>query len=202
MLQSHGLDVKHEGVGADGVVSWMQVAKRNAGPWGDTLAEYPDETRIFLVARSPLGALNAVATENQQIRSIGFRSQVIWERRGIDLFVWNDQTAGEGVYDYFGWAVASLGYWFDICLAEKPELIFRVEQPRDDVLLSELTGREITRERKKIWQNKYGAHKKSGRLEYSMDELGRVPKQHLAKLIEVTNRLGYPEDAEILSRYF
>lgn len=206
LLQQHGLDVKHEDVGADGVISWMQVARRRAGPWGNTLADYPAGTKVFLVARSPLAALNSVATENQQIRSIGFRSQVIWERRGIDLFVWDNQTAGEGIYDYFGWAVMSMAYWYDICLEDistggEPGVVFRIEQPSDDVLLGGFLGRHIARGGKQVWQNRYGPHKKSGRLEYSLDELYRVPKVHLAKLVEVSARLGYPADAEALRRY-
>ena len=110
----------------------MQVAKRAAGPWGDTLSHYPADTRQFLVARAPLAALNSVATENQQTRSIGFRSQLIWDRRGIDIFAWPNQTAGEGIYDFFGWAVMSMAYWYDICLEEKPEVIFRIEHASDD----------------------------------------------------------------------
>ena len=201
LLQQHGLDVAHEAIGADGTISWMQVAKRVGGPWGETLAEYPTGTRVFLVARSPLAALNSVATENQQTRSIGFRSQLIWERRRVDMFIWSNQTAGQGVYDYFGWAVMSLAYWFDICLEENPEIIFRIEHPEDDALLGKLSGRHITRQNKDVSQNTYGSHKKHERLEYSIDELGRVPKNHVAKLVEVTARLGYPRDAETLSRY-
>lgn len=206
LLQQHGLDVQHEDIGADGVVSWMQVARRRAGPWGNTLADYPPHTKVFLVARSPLAALNSVATENQQTRSIGFRSQVIWERRKVDLFVWDNQTAGEGVYDFFGWAVMSMAYWYDICLediaaAESPGVVFRIERPDDDDVLGGYLGRYLNRGDKQLWHNRYGSHKKSGRLEYSMDELYRVPKAHLAKLIEVTARLGYPEDAQILARY-
>ena len=34
-----------------------------------------------------------------------------------------------------------------------------------------------------------------------MDELGRVPKQHLARLVDVTDRLGYPDEAKILGNY-
>lgn len=201
LLQAHGLDVRHEEVGADGIVSWMQVAKRSAGPWGNTLPHYPEGAKVFLVARSPLGALNSVATENQQIRSIGFRSQLIWDRREVDLFVWTNQTAGEGIYDYFGWAVMSLAYWYDICLEENPEVIFRIEEAADDALLGELAGRHINREDKQVWQNQYGSHKKSGRLEYPITELHRVPKVHLAKLVDVTRRLGYPEDAQTLATY-
>lgn len=201
LLTAHGLDVRHEEVGTDGIISWMQVAKRVAGPWGNTLPHYDESTRLFLVARSPLAALNSVATENQQTRSIGFRSQLIWDRREIDLFVWTNQTAGEGIYDYFGWAVMSLAYWYDICLEENPEIVYRIEEPADDALLGEFVGRPITREGKHVWQNKYGSHKKSGRLEYSVEELRRVPKVHLAKLVEVTRRLGYPEDAQTLASY-
>ena len=206
LLREHGLDVRHEDIGADGVISWMQVAKRRAGPWGNTLAEYPDDAKLFLVARSPLAALNSVATENQQIRSIGFRSQLIWERRRVDLFVWDNQTAGEGVYDFFGWAVMSLAYWYDICLEEitgraDPGVVFRIEQPGDDAVLGDFLGRTIVRQGKQVWQNRYGPHKKSGRIEYPLDELRRVPKVHLAKLIGVTAQLGYPDDVEILRRY-
>ncbi len=206
LLTQHGLDVRHEDIGADGIISWMQVAKRRAGPWGNTLAEYPPGAKLFLVARSPLAALNSVATENQQTRSIGFRSQLIWDRRGVDLFVWDNQTAGEGIYDFFGWAVMSMAYWYDICLEEiaaqpEPGVVFRIEESGDDALLGEFLGRPIAREGKHVWQNRYGAHKKSGRLEYPLDELRRVPKVHLAKLIAVTARLGYPQDAETLRRH-
>ena len=201
LLAEHGLDVRHEAIGADGIISWMQVAKRDAGPWGDTLSHYPTGTRLFLVARSPLAALNSVATENQQTRSIGFRSQLIWDRRGIDIFAWPNQTAGEGVYDFFGWAVMSMAYWYDICLEENPEMIFRIEHAGDDHLLGDLIGRPVSRAGKHVWQNRYGSHKKSGRLDYSLDELRRVPKVHLAKLVEVTDLLGYPDDAMQLRRY-
>jgi len=201
LLQQHGLDVGHEKPGADGVVSWMQVSRRGAAPWGTTLTEYPAGSRLFLVARSPLAALNSVATENQQIRSIGFRAEVIWERCGLDIFAEENQSGDPAIYDFLGWAVMSMAYWFEMCLAEGPEFVYRVEQPRDDALLAELTGRDIVRKGKKIWRNAYGAHKVSERLDYSMEELHRVPVRHLARLVEVTGRLGYPDEAEILAKY-
>lgn len=198
LLIQHGLDVKHEKIGKDGTVSWMQVAKRGPSPWGNTLTEYPEDARIFLVARSPLAALNSVATESKQIRSIGFRSQVIWERRGIDMFAWNQQTSPPGQYDYFGWAVMSLAWWYDICFDDKPEFIYRVDREQDDQLLSKMIGRPITREGKEIWRNtKPGVAK----VEYDVSELARVPKQHLNRLIVIAELLGYPDDAAIMSRY-
>jgi len=201
LLQANGVDVRHEEVGPEGIVSWMQVAKRGPAPWGNTLSAYPAGARVFLVARSPLAALDAVATENQQIRSIGLRSQLLWERRRVDLFAWNNQTAGDGIYDYFGWAVASLAWWYDICFDDRPEMVFRIEHPEDDALLGRLVGRPISREGKHVWQNTYGPHKKSGRLEFPLDELRRVPRNHLAKLVEVAERLGYPADAATLRGY-
>ena len=201
LLSANGAAVLHEKVGAAGIVSWMQVAKRHAGPWGNTLAVYPPGTRLFLVARSPLAALNSVATENQQIRSVGFRSQVIWQRRGIDIFAETDQTAGYGIYDFFGWAVMSLAYWYDICLEENPEVIFRIERPDDDDLLSGIAGHPVTRDGKNLWHNEHSAGKKSPKLEYPISELARVPKYHLSKLVDVTARLGYPEDADTLAGY-
>jgi hypothetical protein len=201
LLAHNGVPVGHEKIGPAGIISWMQVARRNAGPWGDTIADYPPGTKVVLVARSPLAALNSVATENQQIRSIGFRSQVIWERRGIDLFVWTNQTAAEGIYDFFGWAVMSLAYWYDICLEENPEVIFRIDRPDDDALLSATVGHPVTRAGKDLWRNEHGPGKKSHKLNYPISELARVPKHHLAKLIDVTRRLGYPEDAETLAAY-
>ena len=201
LLRANGVDVRHEEVGPEGIVSWMQVAKRGPAPWGTTLTEYPPGARVFLVARSPLAALDAVATENQQIRSIGLRSQLLWERRRIDLFAGPNQTAGEGIYDFFGWAVASLAWWYDICFDDAPEIVFRIEHPEDDALLSQFVGRPISREGKHVWQNQYGPHKKSGRLTFPLGELGRVPKQHLTKLIEIAERLGYPGDAARMSAY-
>lgn len=201
LLQQHGLDVRHEEPGADGIVSWMQLARRDSPPWGAGLTEYPPDTRVFLVARSPLAALNSVATENQQIRSIGFRAEVIWERCGVDIFAQDNQSGDPAIYDFLGWAVMSLAYWFEMCLAEQPEFVYRVEQPRDDALLGELAGREIVRKGKKIWRNTFGAHKVSERLDYPMDDLRRVPAGHLTKPVEVTGRLGYPDEAEILAKY-
>ena len=201
LLQQHGRDVGHEELGADGIVSWMQVAKRSSPPWGATLTDYPSDTSVFLVARSPLAALNSVATENQQIRSIGFRAEVIWERCGVDLFAAANQTGEAAIYDFLGWAVMSMAYWFRLCLEEKPALVFRVEQPRDDGPLGDLVGTEIIRKGKKPWRNAYGAHKVSERLDYSMDELGRIGKRHLAELAEVTDLLGYPDEARTLAGY-
>jgi hypothetical protein len=201
LLQANGVAVKHEDVGPEGIVSWMQVAKRGPAPWGNTLAEYPSGARVFLVARSPLAALDSVATENQQIRSIGLRSQLIWERRRVDMFAWNNQTAGEGVYDFFGWAVMSMAWWYDICFDENPEIVFRIEYPEDDRLLTDLVGRPIDRADKHVWQNAYGPHKKSGRLSFAVGELGRVGRPHLRKLIEISERLGYPADAATMRGY-
>lgn len=201
LLQQHGLDVGHEEIGADGTVSWMQVAKRSTPPWGTTLTEFPAGATVFLVARSPLGALNSVATENQQIRSIGFRAEVIWERCRVDIFSGANQTGDPAIYDFLGWAVMSMAYWYEMCFAENPQLVYRVEQPRDDEPLGELVGTQIVRKGKKIWRNAYGAHKVSERLEYSMDELARVNKDHLARLVDVTDRLGYPDEAKILGGY-
>ena len=178
----------------------MQVAKRHAAPWGQTLAVYPPGSRLFLVARSPLAALDSVATENQEIRSIGFRSQVIWERRGIDIFATTDQKGGNGIYDFFGWAVMSLAYWYDICLEENPEVIFRVERTCDDDLLGGMVGHRVIRDGKGLWHNEHNAYK-SPKLRYPIGELARVPQHHLAKLVDVTARLGYPDDAETLAGY-
>lgn len=201
LLRANGVDARHEEVGPEGIVSWMQLAKRGPAPWGNTLTEYPPAAKVFLVARSPLAALDAVATENQQIRSIGLRSQLLWERRRIDMFAWPNQTAGANIYDYFGWAVMSLAWWYDICFDGQPEIVFRIEHAADDDLLSALAGRTITRAGRHVWQNQYGPHKKSGRLTYPVSELGRVPKEHLAKLIETTERLGYPEDVHTMRQY-
>lgn len=200
LLAANGTPVLHEKVGPAGIVSWMQVAKRHAAPWGQTLAVYPPGSRVFLVARSPLAALDSVATENQEIRSIGFRSQVIWERRGIDIFATTDQKGGNGIYDFFGWAVMSLAYWYDICLEERPEVIFRIERSCDDNLLAGIVGHRVTRDGKGLWHNEHNAYK-SPKLRYPIGELARVPKHHLAKLADVTARLGYPDDAETLAAY-
>ena len=44
-----------------------------------------------------------------------------------------------------------------------------------------------------------GPHKRSERLNYSITELARFPHAHLNKLLEVPNRLGYPEDTVALA---
>lgn len=201
LLQQHGLDVGHEEIGTDGIVSWMQVAKRGPSPWGTTLTDYPPDAKMFLAARSPLSALNSVATENQQIRSVGFRAEVIWELSRVDMFAEDNQSGPPRIYDFLGWSVISMAYWYELCLAQRPQLVYRVEQPRDDVLLGELVGRDIVRKGKKVWRNAHSAEKLTKKLDYAMDELYRVPAIHLAKLVEVTGRLGYPDEAEILAKF-
>ena len=70
-------------------------------------------------------------------------------------------------------------------------------------MLSEFVGRPISQIGKDIWRNA-GKDRWIKQLDAKIDDTGgvaRIPKVHLAKLVDVTRRLGYPEDAEFFSQY-
>jgi hypothetical protein len=56
LLSKHGLDVRHEEVGLDGVASWCMAVNSERTPWGPARHEYEFE-HIFHQVRSPLKAI-------------------------------------------------------------------------------------------------------------------------------------------------
>lgn len=191
LLQQSGLDVKHEYLGKDGIVSWEIASLRAEVPWGDGVTSFSAADKVFLVARSPLETLNSVLIENNQIRSIGFRASVIYERFGIDLFSAKNQLTVEPHYDFMSWAVQSLIYWYELCFTHNPEIIFRVDVVSDDLKLSSFLNSEISRVGKNLRRNYKSFHLDN----YPVGKLSDQPVERLEKFIELAIRLGYESDA-------
>lgn len=87
LLQKCGLDVHHERLGADGMVSWMAATDLNERPpFGDrTTRRDASWQTCILVVRHPLNVLaSAVHTENTNAKSWAFRLQAVRRVRRIN----------------------------------------------------------------------------------------------------------------------
>jgi hypothetical protein len=194
LLNLNGVDVGHERIRSEGIVSWEIASLRSQLPWGDGVTEFLPDSKIFLVARSPLAALNSVLIECLQTRSIGFRAAVIFEQTGVEIFAESEQRTPEIQHDYMSWSVLSLIHWYEICFSRKPEMIFRVDEERDDVALSEYLGRTIDRDGKSVHRN----HKPFELNGYPIGDLSDQGFERLTKLRDLCEKLGYPKDVKVL----
>lgn len=197
LLQQSGFDVGHEYLKKDGIVSWEIASLRSDLPWGNGVTEFEVGSKVFLVARSPLDALKSVVTECLQTRSIGFRASVIYEKFNVEIFSQSNQRTSEPQYDYMTWSVLSLIYWYELCFNHNPEVVFRVDHPEDDLLLSEYLGKEISRQDKSLRVNK----KPFSTKDYPIGKIENQDPERLKMLADVCSRLGYPEDAKKLNSF-
>ncbi|MEO0391353.1 MAG: hypothetical protein AAF218_10505 [Pseudomonadota bacterium] len=89
-------------------------------------------------------------------------------------------------------AALSYVHWFGLCLSHAPEVIFRVDRPADDALLSAFVDRPVKRH-DEIKRNLKADHVKPVLTEADFEAL---PDDVLKGLADMAGRLGYPEDAE------
>ena len=194
LLKAGGLDVPHEKPGKDGMVSWMAGSGRVLVPWGRSIPN-PDgikEKKVFCVVRSPLKAIPSIIPENQNIRSFAFRSQVIWDKLGIDLASdrrWRKRPVST--------AIASYAFWYQVNLLMKPEFIFRIDKPDDDAALGSFVGAEISRD-DEIHRN---SRPKRRGPEFTTDQLDGVHPTLLEALAELARKFNYVEDAEAIEAF-
>ena len=59
LLERHGLEIKHEEMGRNGIVSWCMAVDSAATPWGPPRRDY-DFNNIFQQVRSPLKAIPSI----------------------------------------------------------------------------------------------------------------------------------------------
>lgn len=189
LLQSAGFDVGHEEVRADGIVSWLAAAERAAVPFGQSSMGKLKGHRIFCAVRSPVESIPSIVPENERPRSIAWRAQVIWERTKVDIC-----SLPAVPPNRIALAVASYVHWFEICLAHKPGIVFRIDRNEDDALLSDFAGREVRRSK---------AVRTNARPRLRFDAfkprmLWRAGPDLLTRFAGLADRFGYPEDAEVI----
>jgi len=186
LLARNGLQVGHEALRANGIVSWMLVAERLANPWGHAIGPLAPH-RCFVVARSPLAAIPSIMGEDLEPLSQSWRVEAIRQHTGVDI---RDPAAVPQTP--VGRAAASYAWWYRMVLARRAGMVFRVERPEDDEALGAFVGRPIRRA-DDIPRNtrpyRYGG------VAYDPGMLASMPAPLGAALLEVTRALGYAEDA-------
>ncbi|RNF33872.1 hypothetical protein [Paracoccus methylarcula] len=190
LLRSGGVQVEHEKIGKEGIVSWMALSGRESVPWGHAIGPLTEEFRLFCVARSPLAAIGSILPENNNRRSIGWRAMVIWEKLGIDIF-----SRSEVPQTGLGLAFASYAYWYRMALDLRPGIIFRVDRQEDDAGLAAFVGQPLQRGSGIETNSRPHIRRDDWRIE----ELSDFPRPLLYTAIDVADALGYPEDAGVIS---
>lgn len=187
LLSRAGLAVGHENLRANGIVSWMLVAERLANPWGHAIGPLAPH-RCFVVARSPLAAIPSIMGEDLEPLSQAWRAEVIRQRTGLDL-----RDPAQVPQTPAGRAAASYAQWYAMVLARPAAVVFRIDRPEDDAALGAFAGRPVRRT-PDIPTN--ARPTRYDRVTWAPDMLAALPAPLAATLIDVTRRLGYPEDAE------
>jgi hypothetical protein len=191
LLTGSGLDVGHEKLRKNGIVSWMLVGGRRCVPWGDSLPLLRSHHRKVLVARSPLNALRSVMLENGVRRSFAWRASVIYEKTGIDIL-----CPSIVPQSHLGLSVASMTHWYEMCLKEEIGLKFRVDVESDlDLLSSYLDIRLCPTDTVSRNQRPNNPHV------FEIEMFEELPRRITTRFMELCQVLGYPEDSEKVSRY-
>jgi len=123
LLNSFGLDIGHEKMGNDGIVSWMFTVKDLFNPFfQDEYAKsryFTSFEHTIMCVRDPLTAIASIVRENTDAEiSLAFRRKHILKEFKIDI---------AAIESPFEMAIASYYYWSKINLNNKPELIVRIE---------------------------------------------------------------------------
>lgn len=188
LLTSAGLSVGHEQVRQNGIVSWMLPAERYRNPYCEALGPLGDFRNIFCVTRSPLAAIPSIVPENNLAPSFRFRRDVLTAKF--------DETLPDAEADPTRLLASVISYtlWFELCMSFLPQLIYRVDRPEDDALLSEYVGRPVIRN-DKIRRNSRPAQ----RAEFVPDHLAALPRDWLLRIAVIAEGIGYPEDAATIT---
>lgn len=189
LIQTAGLDVGHERVGKDGIISWMLPGRRYRNPFGDAIGPIDEFRNILCTARSPLQAIPSIIPENHPGPSLRFRRQVLREHLG-------ESGIGNPRANPVQSAVESYTKWFELCLSFNPSVIFRVDVPDDDLLLSDFVGAKITRSNDVHRNSRPKIRSKS----FSPRDLIKVDRDLISRLAVVSRRLGYQEDADTIEQ--
>lgn len=127
-LQKNGIDVGHEALGNDGIVSWQYSVSSDKYPYISDHQATSDffihADNWFIYARNPITAIPSLIVENEKAPlSYAFRREKISEFFGIDL---NEYTSP------IEKAARAYAYWYMLALKRKPTAILRIENFLED----------------------------------------------------------------------
>lgn len=125
LLKSFGLDIGHEKMGKDGIVSWMFNVYDLHNPfYKNNYAKsrfFSTFDHVILCVRDPYTAIPSIIRENHDAYiSLKFRQKHILKAFGIDIFA---------IHSPIEQAIAVYYYWSKIALEKNnPEIITRIEK--------------------------------------------------------------------------
>lgn len=198
LLRENNIDVDHERMGGDGIISWM-AAVDDSPP--NTNADRISSSQLasakkFLIIRSPLKALNSVIKENSVRPSLQWRRSHILKKYGHDILPTVDYDHIDSLQHQqkiiqLKVAIDSLYYWYSICLEHSPEIVYRADMPEDDNKLSNFIGDHIIR-----YDDLYRNSKK---LLTDIDQIDSydiklIGPEHTSKLLELLEKFEYYQD--------
>lgn len=171
ILLENGINVGHEKMMDDGMVSWLACTEDDNVFIGDGAGKItPDKYRVFLVARNPYDTIKSIIRENEKLQSFEYRARRIEKKYGVNI-----RCGGPTMM-----AVSSMWYWYQMCLEHNPEFIFRVEHDIDK--LSDFVGKKLN---DSINRNIHsGGYNPKVEIDY-------LPEEWKDKLLDLSKTLGY-----------
>jgi hypothetical protein len=124
-LKTCGLDVGHEGVGADGTCSWVLAPNDLNPPWSQSPITVPTADILLGYVRDPFDAIPSIELENMVANSYSYRRFHILKNFGIDLDRYENSIDR---------AAASYIYWNDMLERRSPLKILRIEHLQQDLI--------------------------------------------------------------------
>lgn len=173
LLQSWGLDVKHEKMGKDGTVDWSLAAGKSL--WQDVDIKDFDWKHIVYCVRDPKEAIPSIVyTEDIQSRSIDFRKEngVVVKENPIVT------------------AINSIARWEHLISLLEPEIIYRIEDEGQE-LFEHLKSMGVGVE----WSDSVLGQKQNTRAHKSWEEMiaqfGEIPAKSKIRINQYCRKYGY-----------
>jgi hypothetical protein len=124
VLKQLGLDVEHERLGRDGLVSWIHTVDDLEPPFGAPRINGSAFQNTIAFVRNPLKAIPSIILEDCQGASFDFRRFHIARRFGVDIARLDNPLSR---------ATASYIHWMRIVDEQEPSCVIRVESALGDL---------------------------------------------------------------------
>jgi len=135
-----------------------------------------DSAKVIHVARNPVDSLNSVVAEdNTPARAHRLRHL--------------ENCNGDAVHD----AMESMVQWAEFCKSKNPGIIYRVDVPDDNDLLSDFLGVEI-----RPWNTNYNSKRRSKKFNYNRGDILSQNSELVDRFINLCLYFGYEDEASIL----